>query len=220
MTNRPRLTPAMADVRRAVRENWDAAGVAEGDLVLVAVSGGADSMALAAAAAFEGARAGIRVGAVVVEHGLQEATKVVAAQTAETLGGWGLSPVDLRTVVVGNDGGPEAAARTARYDALDAARVQTGARFVMLGHTLDDQAETVLLGWLGVRVPSRFRECTRWARFTCDRCLACAEKPPRPFVPTVASRCGTIRKTLTLRICEFGCATRCCRCSKKPSGQA
>lgn len=146
MSNRPRLTPAMADVRRSVRENWDAAGVAEGDLVLVAVSGGADSMALAAAAAFEGARAGIRVGAVVVEHGLQEATKVVAAETAETLRGWGLAPVELRTVVVGKDGGPEAAARTARYDALEAARVETGARFVMLGHTLDDQAETVLLG--------------------------------------------------------------------------
>jgi tRNA(Ile)-lysidine synthase len=136
----------MADVRRAVRENWDAAGLQPGELVLVAVSGGADSMALAAAAAFEGPRAGIRVGAIVVEHGLQEITKVVAAQTEATLSGWGLAPVLVRTVVVGNDGGPEAAARTARYSALEQVRHETGASFVMLGHTLDDQAETVLLG--------------------------------------------------------------------------
>ncbi len=146
MTSRPRLTPAMADVRRAVRENWDAAGVKPGELVLVAVSGGADSMALAAAAAFEGPRAGIVVGAVVVEHGLQEITKVVAEQTEATLGAWGLKPVEVRTVVVGKEGGPEAAARSARYAALEQARAETGARFVMLGHTLDDQAETVLLG--------------------------------------------------------------------------
>jgi len=136
----------MADVRRAVRENWDAAGVADGDLVLVAVSGGADSMALAAAAAFEGPRAGIRVGAVIVEHGLQEITKVVAEQTEAKLRQLGLAPVEVRTVVVGKDGGPEAAARSARYAALDQAREESGARFVMLGHTLDDQAETVLLG--------------------------------------------------------------------------
>lgn len=136
----------MADVRRAVRENWDAASIASAELVLVAVSGGPDSMALASAAAFEGKRAGVRVGAVVVEHGLQAITKVVAEQTAETLRGLGLDPVLVLAVQVGTDGGPEAAAREARYAALDSAAQQTGARFLMLGHTLNDQAETVLLG--------------------------------------------------------------------------
>ena len=146
MTTRPRLTPAMADVRRSVRENWLAAQVKTGELLLVAVSGGPDSMALAAAAAFEGPRAGIRVGAVIVEHGLQEITKLVAENTAKTLRDWGSDPVEIRAVVVGTDGGPEAAARSARYAALETARQESGARFVMLGHTLNDQAETVLLG--------------------------------------------------------------------------
>jgi tRNA(Ile)-lysidine synthase len=136
----------MADVRRAVRENWDAASLVAGDLVLVAVSGGPDSMALASAAAFEGKRAGIRVGAVVVEHGLQAITKVVAEQTAENLRALGLDPVLVLAVTVGGDGGPEAAAREARYAALDQALAETHAKFVMLGHTLNDQAETVLLG--------------------------------------------------------------------------
>ena len=136
----------MADVRRAVRENWDAAAIASGEQVLVAVSGGPDSMALASAAVFEGKRAGIRVGAVVVEHGLQAITKVVAEQTASTLRELGLDPVLVLAVKVGTDGGPEAAAREARYAALDSAAQQTGARFLMLGHTLNDQAETVLLG--------------------------------------------------------------------------
>ena len=146
MPQRPRLTPAIADVRRAVRESFAEAGVGAGDLVLVACSGGADSLALAAAAGFEGARAGVRVGAVIVEHGLQAETVAVAATTAEVLGGLGLSPVEVLSVSVGAGAGPEAAARTARYEALDAAAAAHGARFVLLGHTLDDQAETVLLG--------------------------------------------------------------------------
>lgn len=145
MPNRPRLTPAMADVRRAVRDCWDAADVNSGDLVLVAVSGGADSMALAHAAAFEGARADVRVGAVVVEHGLQEITKAVALAVVERLSAIGVE-TEIRSVLVGEDGGPEGAARAARYEAIELARRESGARFVMLGHTLDDQAETVLLG--------------------------------------------------------------------------
>ena len=136
----------MADVRRAVRENWDAAGVANGHLVLVACSGGADSLALAAAAAFEGERAGIRVGAVIVEHGLQEATKRVAEQTAVKLMALGLNPVSVVEVSVGGEGGLEAAARDARYSALANQALAHGAKAVMLGHTLNDQAETVLLG--------------------------------------------------------------------------
>jgi tRNA(Ile)-lysidine synthase len=146
LTDRPRLTPAIADVRRAVRDSWDACGVVAGDLVLVACSGGPDSLALAAAVAFEAPRAGISAGAVIVEHGIQAITKDVAARTAEVLRTLGLDPVQVAHVSVGEAGGPEAAARTARYEALDEAAAALDAKVVMLGHTLDDQAETVMLG--------------------------------------------------------------------------
>jgi len=148
MPQRPRLTPAIADVRRAVREAWMRHGVVSGDRILVACSGGADSLALAAASVFEGSRIGVLVGAVIVEHGLQPETKAVAETTAKTLAELGASPVEVRAVKVAKTkaGGPEAAARNARYAALDAAADELGAKFVMLAHTLNDQAETVLLG--------------------------------------------------------------------------
>ncbi len=132
---------AVALLRTAVRP-----GLAESaQPVLVGCSGGADSLALAAALAFEGPRAGVAVGAVTVDHGLQAGSAERARETAEVLRGLGLDPVLVRTVDVGRDGGPEAAARSARYAALADAARSAGAR-VALGHTLDDQAETVLLG--------------------------------------------------------------------------
>jgi tRNA(Ile)-lysidine synthase len=140
------LTPAIADVRRAVRECWDRHGVTAGDQILVACSGGADSLALAAAAIFEGERAGIKVGAVIVEHGLQAATKQVAVDTAKLLVNLGAHSVLVKEVTVGTAGGPESAARDARYSAIDVAIKEVTARFVMLAHTMNDQAETVLLG--------------------------------------------------------------------------
>ncbi|WP_104081628.1 tRNA lysidine(34) synthetase TilS [Cryobacterium sp. Y11] len=141
-SRRPRLTPATADIRRAVRALLPPNG-----LVLVGLSGGADSLALAAATAFEAERAGIRAGAVIVDHNLQAGSADVAARAADTARRLGLDPVLVLSVHVESDGtGPEAAARTARYAAFDAAREQTGASGVLLGHTLDDQAETVLLG--------------------------------------------------------------------------
>ncbi|MDR5698491.1 tRNA lysidine(34) synthetase TilS [Agromyces aerolatus] len=140
---RPRLTPPIANVRRAVRAMLPDA---EGALVLVALSGGADSLALAAATAFEAPRAGARAGAVIVDHGLQDASHEVAARAAAQAHELGLEPVLVRRVEVAGEGGPEGAARTARYTALDAAAAETGAALVLLGHTLDDQAETVLLG--------------------------------------------------------------------------
>lgn len=141
---RPRLSPAIADVRRAVRAALPADG-----LVLVALSGGADSLALAAATAFEAPRAGIRAGAVIIDHGLQPGSADVAAAAAEQATTLGLDPVLVIPVSVQDatsGGGPEAAARNARYAALDLALTETGATAVLLGHTLDDQAETVLLG--------------------------------------------------------------------------
>jgi tRNA(Ile)-lysidine synthase len=118
-------------------------------LVLVALSGGPDSLALAAATAFEAPRAGLRAGAVIVDHGLQAGSGDVAASAAAQARALGLDPVLVWTVTVGDSsagGGPEAAARTARYTALTDAAAQAGAARVLLGHSLDDQAETVLLG--------------------------------------------------------------------------
>lgn len=120
--------------------------------VLVACSGGPDSLALAAVAAYFGRRGHvdghpISVGAVVVDHQLQPGSAAVAAATVRTLEELGLDPVQLRTVDVAATGmGPEAAARDARHAALEAAADDTGAAAVLLGHTLDDQAEQVLLG--------------------------------------------------------------------------
>jgi tRNA(Ile)-lysidine synthase len=149
---RPRLTPAIADVRRAVRGALAEVDGGQPDapdalpLVLVALSGGPDSLALAAATAFEAPRAGFRAGAIIVDHGLQEGSADVAAAAAAKATALGLDPVLVRTVSVGTDGGPEAAARAARYEALSAAAAEWGVDTVVLGHTLDDQAETVLLG--------------------------------------------------------------------------
>ncbi|MFC4243600.1 tRNA lysidine(34) synthetase TilS [Gryllotalpicola reticulitermitis] len=143
---RPRLTPAIADVRRAVR--GACSDLADGCLVLVALSGGADSLALAAATAFEAPRAGLRAGAVIVDHGLQDASAEVAERAALRAREVGLDPVRVVRVHVdpASPEGPEGAARTARYAALAAQASDLGAAAVLLAHTLDDQAETVLLG--------------------------------------------------------------------------
>jgi tRNA(Ile)-lysidine synthase len=141
----PGPPPAVADIRRAVRGVLGECG--PGDLVLVALSGGADSMALAAAAAFEGPTLGIRVGAVVVDHGLLADSSEVAHTAADRAPGLGLDPVEVVRVEVEATGdGVEAAARGARHAALSEAADRLGARLVLLGHTLDDQAEQVLLG--------------------------------------------------------------------------
>jgi tRNA(Ile)-lysidine synthase len=136
--------PAVAAVRLAVRGALSA--LDPGDLVLAACSGGADSLALAGALAFEAARSGHRAGGVTVDHGLQEGSAERAAAVAQAMADLGLDPAEAVAVTVGKAGGPEAAARTARYAALDAAAARHRAAAVLLGHTLDDQAETVLLG--------------------------------------------------------------------------
>jgi len=117
----------------------------EGATVIVALSGGADSLALAAATAFEAPKRGIRGVAVTVDHGLQDGSAEIAATAAATAESLGLSARVVRAVVRAG-GGPEAAARDARYEALDAVAREVGAEAILVGHTLDDQAETVLLG--------------------------------------------------------------------------
>ncbi|GAA3954972.1 tRNA lysidine(34) synthetase TilS [Gordonia caeni] len=109
-----------------------------GPAVCVGLSGGADSLALTAAAV----RAGLQVTALVVDHRLQAGSADVAERAAATARELG-AQAQLLPVDVTGGGGPEAAARTARRAALRAA---AGNRPVLLGHTLDDQAETVLLG--------------------------------------------------------------------------
>ena len=153
------LAPAVATVRNAVRTLLAGAppvgtppvgigpiGIGPiGPPLLVACSGGADSLALAAATAFVAPRLGIAAGLVTVDHGLQPGSADQADRVAATARGLGLDPVDVIRVQVGTAGGPEAAARDARYAALDERAAAAGAR-ILLAHTLDDQAETVLLG--------------------------------------------------------------------------
>jgi len=137
-----RLEPEVAAGRAAVRDGL--ADVAPGASVLVGVSGGADSLALAVCLGFVGPRAGWDVHALVVDHGLQPGSDDVAERAAEQCRGLGLT-VGVTRVVVGASGGPEAAARTARLAALRARAARLGAAVTCLAHTLDDQAETVLL---------------------------------------------------------------------------
>ncbi|MEY4451260.1 MAG: hypothetical protein RLZZ380_381 [Actinomycetota bacterium] len=136
----------MADVRRAVRESLERHGCVSGDYVLVACSGGPDSLALAAATAFEAPKLELKLAAVIVDHGIQKATAEVAKKTASTLGALGFELIEIVTVTVGSEGGLEAAARSARYEAIDEVAAAIDAKYVLLGHTRDDQAETVLLG--------------------------------------------------------------------------
>jgi len=135
-------------VRAAVRALLTTAR-AEGHLgsgeLAVAVSGGADSLALAAATAYVAPRLGLRTHGLVVDHRLQPNSAAIARQAADTLRDLGLNHAEVLPVEVTGPGGTEAAARRARYAALRAALPAPDA-LVLLGHTRDDQAETVLLG--------------------------------------------------------------------------
>ncbi|UTX54845.1 tRNA lysidine(34) synthetase TilS [Leucobacter aridicollis] len=134
-------------IRRAVRPTLAAlGGVGKDDaLALVGLSGGADSLALAAAVAAEAGQAGVRAGAVIVDHALQSGSKRVADSAAAQARGLGLAPVVIRRVEVAAAGGPEAAARDARYGAFVTVAAELGAAAVLTAHTRDDQAEQVLL---------------------------------------------------------------------------
>ncbi|HEY9305034.1 MAG TPA: tRNA lysidine(34) synthetase TilS [Mycobacterium sp.] len=112
--------------------------LATADRWCVALSGGPDSLALAAAAASL-----LPTTALIVDHGLQDGSAAVAATAQRQAKELGCVEAQVLCVEVSGDGGPEGAARNARYGALDAAR---RGRPVLLAHTLDDQAETVLLG--------------------------------------------------------------------------
>lgn len=141
----PGPDPAVAATRLAVREHLH--GFPPDSLVLVACSGGTDSLALAAALAFEAPRASLRAGAVVVDHGLQGGSDMVAEEAEGLCREMGLDPIEVRAATVPTTGaGLEADARSARFGVLEETARQHGAAAVLLGHTRDDQAEQVLLG--------------------------------------------------------------------------
>lgn len=146
---------AVALTRLAVRHALRLAvtGPPERRHVVAGVSGGADSLALAAALAFEAPRQDVTVDVVVVDHRLQPGSAAVAERARTTcVDGLGFSATRVRVVTVDVDAhqrrGPEAAARSARHAALGGVAAQTGAQRIVLAHTADDQAEQVLLGLL------------------------------------------------------------------------
>jgi len=139
------LHPAVAAVRRGVRR--DLADLEPGDTVIVACSGGADSLALLAATVFEGHKQALHVVGATIDHGLQDGSAERASGIVEQMARLGVDEtVSARIQVDGPGLGPEAAARQGRYAVLDEIGERFGAAALLLGHTRDDQAETVLLG--------------------------------------------------------------------------
>ena len=109
-------------------------------------------MALAAVSHIVCTSMGVRCGVVIVDHGLQEGSEQVAGEAANRCRALGLGPVIVCNATVQARGeGLEAAARQARYNELCAAARESGAIAVLLAHTMDDQAETVLIGLLRSR---------------------------------------------------------------------
>ena len=169
--------PTVAAARRELRLLLKDAGVAPGSRLLLACSGGSDSMALTQAALCVGSRDGYVVDALIVDHGLREESAREAQHVREQLRELGARTVDVVRVTLDAGGGPEAEARSARYGALaraahgnspattasmnepsritgcgeagevsDVSSSSKRSAVVLLGHTADDQAETVLLG--------------------------------------------------------------------------
>ena len=129
----PHTSPHFLEIRRAVRRHTDMR-------VVVGLSGGPDSVALLAGTLAEGRE----VEAICIDHGLQDASAEVAATAAETARALGAAATVLR-IDVPSTGSMEANARHARYTALTSA---ANGRPIWVGHTMDDQAETYLLGSL------------------------------------------------------------------------
>jgi len=132
--------PAVRNAVRSWLEKYEA-----GDKVLVAVSGGADSLALSHALILESKNLAITVVGITVDHQLQPQSALQAQRVVQQLAEMGITCL-LKEVNVKVTEGLEASARTARYAALTEIAQQENVVAIFLGHTRDDQAETVLLG--------------------------------------------------------------------------
>ncbi len=153
--------PATVAIRSAVRECLSSCSA--GDTILVAVSGGADSLALAAALVPESKNLLVNLVGVTIDHQLQKSSGDQAAKVLAQLSELGIDKVEIVKVEVEMLDGLEASARRARYAALDALAEKYNAKLVFLGHTLNDQAESVLLGLArgsGARSLSGMARCT------------------------------------------------------------
>ena len=131
-------------IRLAVRRELE--DIAAGETVIVAASGGADSSALAAALLPECETRAIKVVALIVDHALQKNSSDVAHEAKKELAKIGYDNIEIRRIKVEVTDGLEASARRARYAALNDVANMHNAVAIFLGHTKDDQAETVLLG--------------------------------------------------------------------------
>ncbi|MEJ6020324.1 tRNA lysidine(34) synthetase TilS [Corynebacterium sp. H113] len=166
----PRRSPAFTQVRHAVASTVQQAYTEHGGIV-VGLSGGADSLALVAACCAELRSADdtdnsqyAPVHAVIIDHGLQSGSAGVAHTAAEQAQLWGASTRIVRVAVAEDGAGPEAAARIARHEALHAVATNLR-RPLLLAHTLDDQAETMLLRLArggGPAALSGIRPIMRW----------------------------------------------------------
>lgn len=122
-------------------KNFDA-----GDYVLVGCSGGADSLALVWTTSVVGKRLELKVGAIIVDHQLFPESNDVALNAKKQCEELGIQEVIIKKVnVEHNHEGLEAAARIARYEAFENVLHETNAQAILLAHTQDDQAETVLM---------------------------------------------------------------------------
>ncbi|MDD7383975.1 MAG: tRNA lysidine(34) synthetase TilS [Actinomycetaceae bacterium] len=166
------LDPSIAAVRNAVRASLLHTGViaidhkvADPPPLLVALSGGSDSTALALASLWVARKYGLRIGTVTVLHGINNDLDQAEERVARWAQQVGFDAVYVPRVNLGMPGnaenngwarknhGPEGEARNARYQAIAESAMTMGAEMaagrpaqVLLGHTADDQAETVLLG--------------------------------------------------------------------------
>ena len=181
--------PATVAIRSAVRECLS--GCSAGDTVLVAVSGGADSLALAAALVPESKSALINLVGVTIDHQLQKNSSEQATKVFAQLSELGISQIEIVKVDVEMVDGLEASARRARYAALDAVAEKLNANLIFLGHTLNDQAESVLLGLArgsGARSLSGMARCTgKYCRplleiTRSETLAACAENNLTPWI--------------------------------------
>ena len=150
------VSPQAQQLRHAVGECIDAG------VVIVGCSGGPDSLALADAASWAVPHIGGTLTVAIIDHNLQEDSAQVARRAADTCRALGIEDIEIRRVQVGTEGGPEAAARSARRTALlEVARERQSAQ-ILLAHTRDDQAETVFLRLArgsGARSLSAMRAC-------------------------------------------------------------